>query len=219
MMILTVLITTIRIKHSIKGGKGMINKKVKFLSLFFVIFLLVSSLTGCARKLTIHADYPYYSNINDLTNSANIVISGKVKNVNKGNKLYIDKGPEDKNIDSNKKDNEGMIYTVSEIEVTDVIKGNLKVGDKIKVKQLGGTYDNVTYKVDDMTYLQKGKEYVLFLQTYEDIDPNEPYCLLNPVQAYMDIDNDKVKPSPKNNLFKSEYTKDEFKKVLKSETK
>ena len=184
------------------------NKKYLGRVMFLLIVMIASiNFSGCSKKVVkIHADYPHYSTMESLLKDSDVIIIGQTVNANKGEKL---------NINTDKKGSpDELVYTVSEVKVTEVIKGNVKPGEVIKIKQLGGTYDNKVYKLEDMEYLVKGKDYVLFLDSFVDIDPNEPYVLLNPTQGYLEIADSKIKANKNNALFKSGIGKEELKKSL-----
>lgn len=184
------------------------RKKYLRKCIFLLIIMLVSlNFLGCSKKVVkVNADYHYYSTIESLLKESDVIIMGQTVNVNKGEKLNI-------NMDKKGIPDE-LVYTVSEIKITEVIKGDVKPEEVIKVKQRGGTYDNKVYKVDGMEYLVKGKDYILFLGSFVDIDPNEPYVLMNPNQGYLEIVDGKIKVNKNNTLFKSGVTKEEIKKSL-----
>jgi hypothetical protein len=59
--------------------------------------------------------------------------------------------------------------TVATFEVTGVLAGTLKPGDKIEVYQMGGVMDKVMYSYDQVPCLadHKGEDLVVFLQTWD----------------------------------------------------
>lgn len=174
-----------------------------------VIFLS----TGC-NSISIHADYPFYNDEQSLIDKADLIITGEVIKVNKATKINIksDRTSQGTN------DDEKILYTVSEIEVVDVIKGNVKAGDIIKVKQLGdknGAAEASLIKYDG--YFKKNYQYVLFLTVYE--NPSSPFETLNPEQGQINIVDGKIMVNEVNTLFKSGITKDDFVVELKTKIK
>lgn len=164
----------------------------------YIMFLLISilsimNLVGCNKnsaqennsdmeKVIVHGDYEYYETIDEITNESDIMIYGKVINVDDPIELNV-----------NSENEELDVYTVSSLEVVEVIKGDVSVGDKIKVKQYGGVYNNVNYILENVEYLQPSQEGVFFLQTYEPLTNEEmPYSLLNPEQGYFTFVDDKI---------------------------
>ena len=91
-------------------------KKFKFL----IIAMLVSfNLLGCSKKvIKVNADYLYYSTIESLLKDSDVIIIGQTINVNKGEKLNINR--------DKKASPDELVYTVSEVKVTEVIKGDVK---------------------------------------------------------------------------------------------
>lgn len=55
------------------------------------------------------------------------------------------------------------IYSYCAVEITQVLKGSVKVGDKIIVGQSCGVYENSFYTVSDLTPLQIGDEWIFCL--------------------------------------------------------
>jgi len=74
-------------------------------------------------------------------------------------------------------------YTIHQVKITRVVKGNVKVGDTISVGELGGVIGNTNYKTDEGILMQDGKTYLLFLQNFA----NAPYGLLNPVESVYQV--------------------------------
>ena len=188
-------------------------QKLKCFILGMFCLLAVSGLfqlTGCG-SVSMHADYPFYSNEQSLIDKADLIITGEVVKVNKAEKINI---KSDRTSQGTNED-EKILYTVSEIKVVDVMKGNVKVGDIIKVKQLGdknGAAEASLAKYDG--YFKEKSQYVLFLSVYE--NPDSPFETLNPEQGQINIKDGKTKVNEINTLFKSGIPKDEFVAELKA---
>ena len=104
-------------------------KAKKFLvsaTAFMTALLSAVLFVGCQKKEPAQADYPYYANSREIYDASDVIIIGKittagsVRNLN----VYEDSGKTEK-------------YTVSSVEILQVIKGDVNVGDVIEVKQLG----------------------------------------------------------------------------------
>ncbi len=191
-------------------------KKSKLIIFCTLITICAFQLVGCGSRNLIHADYPFYEDEQSLFNRADIIITGEVVKVNKADKININGDKVKKGTDEEDK----IKYTVSEVKVIEVIKGDVKTGDIVKVKQLGdkeGIADAELIKYDG--YLTKNMQYVLFLKGYSDINSEIPYSTLNPIQGQLDIVNDKVKVNELNKLFKSDILLGEFVSELKNKIK
>ena len=129
----------------------------------------------------ISADYPSYSDIESISRTADVIVKGEVIKVYDPQELKIG---ESTNYVTNEKEPMYEVYTVSDVKVTKVLKGNVKPNDVIKIKQLGGIYKNIKYISDGTTYLETKGNHVLFLQQYD----NSPYSLLNPNEANIKIE-------------------------------
>lgn len=134
------------------------------------------------------ADYPSYDSQSDMENVADIVIEGKVINsqiqiINVGQPLTSEDPKKNPSKDGKVTKEEGdIVYTVSKVKVNEVYKGqnNIKPGDIIEVKQLGGTMNNVTYKDKHTKPFENEKEYVMFLKDFQD---GIPFSLINSTQG------------------------------------
>ncbi|MEK4369090.1 hypothetical protein [Paenibacillus sp. FSL R5-0473] len=173
-------------------------------SIFILSAVGCSSVTPTASPsdapMTIIAseDYPSYGSIGDLSERANTIVKGSVvetrvealndivqvtdaANENELNPSS-DLGGEPASFDK--------IYTIHTIQVAESYKGGYTAGEKLEVKQLGGQLGNTEIINDDNLKLIPTKDYVLFLETYEDT----PASLLNSVQSLYVI-----KPAAKSN--------------------
>lgn len=81
----------------------------------------------------------------------------------------------------------GVVTTVLTVEVSEVLAGDVAVGDRIEVSQLGGTVDGVTYRERHTTALADGGSYLLLLA---DHGPGVPYDVINPAQGIYTVSGD-----------------------------
>ncbi|WP_440119026.1 hypothetical protein [Paenibacillus sp. QZ-Y1] len=184
------------------------------------IFIL--SAVGCSSATTYTAatkdepmtivaseDFPNYSSIGDLSERANTIVKGSV--IQTRVEALDDRAQVSVTGDGNVMDeplNPGgeevpfeKIYTIHTIQVAESYKGDYTAGDQIEVKQLGGQLGNIEIINDDNLKLIPAKDYVLFLETYEDT----PASLLNYVQSlYM------IKPAAKSNQPGEQQSKSEI---------
>ena len=149
--------------------------------------------------------YTYYNNYDELDKRANLVLVGEVIKVNP---------PEEIKISSN---NDTMIYTVSEFRVDKAIKGNIKQGDIVKVKQYGGNYNGVDH-IESETgsgYYQLGERYMLFLASYEEAEWEVPCSPINPLQGSTKIINGKTKRTNNYQFINDNVPEDTLVKAIK----
>jgi hypothetical protein len=134
----------------------------------------------------IHADYPQYNNLNELYEKADLVIlctnsSNEVRSMD----IFNDTQKE-----------EPFLYTISDVTINSVLKGNLSVEDSLEVKQLGGTYNNTLYIDSNVEQLKNNTQYLLFLETYE----NSPASLLNPTQGMYYVEGNTLRSRSENEI-------------------
>ena len=160
-------------------------------------------------SVAISGDYPGYPDLDSLVKGSDIVISGKVINV------YP---PQELNVSAAKDWKEHPVYevyTVSDISVDKVLKGNVLPGDIVKVKQRGGSYGGTDYIESNVEFLKKDTKHIFFLESYN----FTPCSLLNPLEGDISIVDSKVKAKDKNlvpfDLFKDGTSEDELVSLLK----
>lgn len=161
------------------------------------------------------ADWITYRDKGSIVKASDVVIKGKVIKINDpiriDSKIIID----DTMTEDVKKDLESLesydICTVSDIEITKVIKGDFEVGDVIKVQQPGGKYKNEVHVWEDVVYYKKNDERVFFLEDIrEEFGADTPFNELNPYQGSFKITKEKSRDSKGNGLFKDEKEVEEF---------
>lgn len=72
-----------------------------------------------------------------------------------------------------------IVTTAYTATVMEVVKGNLRVGDTLEVKELGGVHRGVRYVQDDAININPLGRYLVFLEG----EPGLPYSLLNPIEG------------------------------------
>ena len=187
------------------------QKQFSIIILCILVLSISLQLSGC-RTIATSSDYPFYADEQSLFDHADLIINGVVIKVNKPEKINIRIDKPSQAMDDGK-----ALFTVSEIKVTDVIKGNVKAGDIIKVKQLGdknGRAEESEIMYDG--YFEKGGQYILFLMDFTSMIADMPYSTLSPMQGQIPIVDGKIKIFESNPLFKSGIPKDEFVAELKT---
>lgn len=184
-------------------------KKIKL----FLILLFVSLITiACAntdedktavanQKEVIYTSalYKNYDDVKSLEDYSDLIVKGTVIGTTVD---WIDASMDPDATDDERSNPGGEvdrtkeIFTVHKVRVDNSYKGDIEKGDIIEVKQFGGETENTIMIDEDVTYLEEDKEYILYLETYED----SPATLLNPIQAYYRYDNGKIIKNPQNSL-------------------
>lgn len=190
------------------------NKKKIETFLFCTIFA-ISSITfvGCSQKLSQHSDYEYFNDDKSLISNSDVIISGIILKVNKAEKININT---DSIVRSKNNEQDLQTYTVSEVKVSEVLKGDVKIGDTLKIKQLGdkdGIVEDSIIK--NGGYFKNNSEHIFFLKSYKNIVSGMPYSVLNPSQGDVELVNNSIKVHPENILYKNGTSKNEFIKILK----
>lgn len=190
---------------------------LKKLGLLLFCFILTSvSLIACSDTQSLSPSYYYYQSEKELVNDSDLIIVGEVVKANKAEMINInlDKEKAAKNLEE-----DNVLYTVFDIKVDEVIKGNVNAGDIIKIKQAGDK-DSKENRLNENDYFKKGSTYAFFLQGYEE-RPDIPYSTLSTIQGQLEIENGKVKVHKDNKLFKdkSKINKDDLIKDLKKTIK
>lgn len=172
------------------------KRKSFFIGLGIACFVLIVSgsfifihKTSTPKIVRLKADYPAYDSLESLVDTADTIVEGKVigyrySRLNISQDIQLDN---ERHNPGGEKDNGTIPYTVYTVEIMKTYKGILNEKDEIQVKTLGGIIGNTEYVLSsDDTKLEKGKSYLLFLETYLD----SPASLLNPTQASYEYDLD-----------------------------
>lgn len=142
-------------------------------------------------KPMFHGDYPYYPDVESITDAADVIIIGEVTKAREVKNIIVDQTP-------NKFDKEAVPYTLSTIKVLQVIKGDLNEGDIITIKQLGDYKNKPEATLHEMDgYLLKNTEQLMFLCEYE----NSPYSPVNPAQGIVEVKNGVLHSNNEYSLF------------------
>ena len=181
----------------------------KLFRCILIFCVALSILSGCAKapqqEVLIYTEYPYYDSIEKAKNSADIIVEGKIITTKV---VLLD--TTHKLTDEEKKDpelNPGLnsegsevrysdVYTIYQVEVINKYKGNVKEGDTIEFKCIGGTMSNVTYVEVDVMDINIGETYILLLETYSDSYPS----LISQIQGIYKYEDKKITPHKENDI-------------------
>ena len=146
------------------------------------------------------ADYPDYGSTEAAIESADVVVVVEV-----GSSREVVEYPEidssgtdlenpQLGIDISAEDLEAMAVatTLTTVEVTDVISGDLEAGDMIEISQLGGTHEGVTYVEEGTTLLGEidSPELLLVLNDFGE----GKFDLVNPAEGVLKVSGDDLEP-------------------------
>ena len=150
------------------------------------------------RITSVQANYVMPDNLNDLVGNSNYIVIGEVQN--KGNTFRVNLA--NYVVDSNVKpqDRAAMYlkHTVSNISITQSLKGDLKEGDIIEVIQ--EELENIKHeKSVSIKSYSKGDKYIFFLNKFTPQSEQEikdyktvKYLPINPYQGEIQINGDKI---------------------------
>lgn len=177
--------------------------------LVFVLALMSvgAAVTGCDRSsstapagslstVAIQADYPFYSDADELVDAADAVVIGVVA---EAESRQVDVGLEGESA--------GEPYLVSRVKVEQAIKGSVKAGDAIEVKQLLSADSPQRIWLD-----REGMRALLFLVEF----PGLPCSPLNPMQAVVLIEGGKTRAAPGSSPFGTPRSEEELVSELRS---
>lgn len=157
--------------------------------IFLLLLLLFATSVSCAfnRNKAFHADYPYYEDIEQLTNAADLIIIGEAVSAKKVEQLKVFLNSD-----------ETLPFTLCEVKITEVIKGTAKAGEVITVKQYGDykkNPDSALNKLDG--YVKADTTNLMFLSVYE----NSPASPLNPYQGIVSVEKGHLYSNSEYSLF------------------
>jgi hypothetical protein len=178
---------------NVKRG-DQVNRTVLRIAVALGSVLAVLGLASCAgnhgpsaaagRVVDYHPDYPGYDSVDSLYRAADLVVEVRIGGTTAVRALR--QGAPDNDPRLNPAAGTGanatpdaLVVTVYQASVTRVYKGGVAAGSTVPVKQLGGSYQGVTYREVGATALRPGGSYVLFLAVF----PDAPASLLNPDQG------------------------------------
>ena len=161
------------------GKKTGLKKNLVIVVLITLMAAGILSVFFVSGSRVLKVEYPYYPEVKDLTVEADVILVGKVIDAQEVRKINVDKNQQTGN-------QKGTVpYTMSKIEVTTVIKGNVDEGDVIEVKQLGDYKKMPEATLAEMDgYFKTGDSELLFLESYDD---GTPYSTLNPAQGAVQV--------------------------------
>jgi len=156
--------------------------KKKLISISIIVFSFICIFIFCKAiipKPFLQADYMYFTEIEDIIKASDVIVIGNVIKAKEVKHLMVDVTP-----NKAKEDKETTPYTLSTVQITEVIKGNVKVGDVITIKQLGDYIrepESTLYELDG--YLKENNKELMFLCEYDDC----PYSPINPGQGLIEV--------------------------------
>ncbi|GAA0310346.1 hypothetical protein GGQ92_001601 [Gracilibacillus halotolerans] len=171
-----------------------------------IVFLIFTSvlITACGENnasnkeiINTISQFKFYDDIESLTTSADLIIKGTVT---ESTPKWLNTAMEPDDSDDEKVNPGGEIepntdiWTVHTVKIDYIYKG--EAGKTIEIKQFGGELDNTIMTDEHVTFLEKGEEYILFLETYED----SPASLLNPIQSYYKLEEGNIIKHPENSF-------------------
>lgn len=190
-------------------------KKISVVAL--MLCFAVSLFSGCKKtskfsgsnetlkndsKITIKAQglQKPYKSLKELITKTDTIFIGKVISIEEPQMIDLSKLATESEMPSNK----GPIpptyhvQTISNVEVIEVIKGDINVGDIVDVKQDGGTCGNIKQIYDDTEYYKVDDEYIFFTYHFIPSTPQqieiikrELYVPATSYEGQIKINNDK----------------------------
>jgi len=130
-----------------------------------------------------HYDYITFGSIKELNAASNSIIKGEVISVHSPEAMTI--GTINKGTASEKPMK--AVFTVSDVRVIESLKGTLKPGDVIQVRQLGGSYKGIDYPTDYPEIYTPNMQGIFFLLTHD----KGPADHVNPCQGFVKLVNGK----------------------------
>lgn len=163
------------------------------------------------------ADIITQPDITGLIKNSKIIISGKVLNVDPSVKVPIKYDYPDRVTKAEREKLENSeagyyMFTVSEVEVSKVINGDLKEGDVIKIYQLGGSSKEKKTIVDGIDYFRQGDNHIFFITDWDG-----KYTTSNPIQGDIKLVDKKSKVNKDNKLFQDGIAEDELISTIKAD--
>ncbi|MCB7135985.1 hypothetical protein [Cellulosimicrobium marinum] len=140
----------------------------------------VAALSACSTEPTyveMAVDAPTYEDVDELATASTAILVGSVKEtrVEKEYPQYTSddpqlnpyagtgKAPSDEELEA-----AAVVVTVHDVEVSEVIGGDVTVGDVVQVVELGGETDSAHYVLPGHEPLDDGDEALLFLNGGDD---------------------------------------------------
>lgn len=180
----------------------------KLFRCILIFCVALSILSGCAKspqqEVLIYTDYPYYDSIKEAKKSSDIIveakiISTKVVLLDLTYKLTDEEKADPElnlGLPEGSEDSYSDVYTIYQVEVINKYKGEVKKGDTIEFKRLGGVMSGVKYSEEGVMDINVGETYILFLETYPDSYPS----LINQIQGIYKYEDKKITPHKENDI-------------------
>lgn len=125
--------------------------------------------SGYEFKKLDEGNRPVYNSLDELENECDIIVVGTFTGDARQDEVYTYE-------ESFGKDVLSFIISQNDIEVSKVIKGNVKVGDKISVIQLYGTVDTKFMTNSNLTPMLKDDKWLFFLSESNGDYSGAYYC-------------------------------------------
>jgi len=159
----------------------------------YILFVIATFLiVGCQNSdngLTIHevsGDYEIFQDVDKLADASENIVRARIIDFTVSDDLLMwreeddfESELEDTGIDRDILDDQIFIFTIYTVDILDVYKGDIQVGEQIEFMQLGGQIGNVLFINNDEVEVALEDDLILFLS------PNDegPAMLLNPIQT------------------------------------
>lgn len=203
----------------------------RILLLVFIVALAVTAsqklkpqnmnLSSVEPARPIHADWMIFQDTDSLISTSDIIVNGDIIKIEDSVKVPVNFVFPDK-VTKEQRDAiinspEGyVIYTVSQVKINEVIKGQFKPGDIIQVYQLGG----VAIPESKTKYYKKGEKYILFLNKFsDDLKDKDKFAVKTPIQGDIEIVTGKTKVNKDNKLFNNDVPEKDFNAQLKGKVR
>lgn len=170
-------------------------------SVFVLALLIVCvSLSSCRPVAPttsyLKIDYPQYASSDEMERQADRIVTGIVLKWNYQNLGVHSSVDAAELLDLSASSSVMTPYTVYQIKITQVIKGEGKAGDTLQVKIPGGATQDHPIVLSGFLPWKPTSEYLLYLSTF----PNMPASLINPIQGVYELIDGKPKANPKNTV-------------------
>lgn len=142
-----------------------------------------------------------YSSIEDLLNDSDLVIIGTVTKMLPTVRVQsTDCVPDKKGFGMQQ---DSLNITSANVRIEQVIKGNISVGESIRLDQDGGLAEGIMETISPYRYLEDGIMYLMFVRHIEDIDISKyfAYSFASVYDGFMAIKSGKVYPWEYSNIF------------------
>lgn len=133
-------------------------------------------------------DYEPYKDLNSMVQDAEMIFQGTVLKINGPVKLV------EFYIGDDKTRPYYAVYTISDIQVEKVLKGQIRSGDIIQIKQHGGYLDDETWNSQDEILLTEGAKAIFFTDPYK-VKEEYPPSILVFRQGIFKIENEIIQPN------------------------